>query len=60
MKNDYTIVATAVDSLAKDEMDDYYAAIKAKLAMRDLMIQQNPEMGQSPCITIKCRRTERY
>lgn len=52
MKNDYTIVATAVDSLAKDEMDDYYAAIKAKLAMRDLMIQQNPEMANHPALQL--------
>ncbi len=48
MKSDYTIIATAVDSLAKDEVDNYYADIKAKLAVRELMIQQNPDMANHP------------
>jgi len=48
MKNDYGIVATAVDSLAKDEFDDFYAGVKAKLAVRDLMVQHNPQMANHP------------
>lgn len=53
MKNDYSIVATAVDALAKDEQDDYYASIKAKLAMRELMIQQNPELANHPMLQLQ-------
>ena len=53
MKNDYSIVATAVDSLAKDEQDEYLASIKAKLAMRELMIEMNPEMAKNPYLQIK-------
>lgn len=53
MKNDFGIVATAVDSEAKDEQDDFYAAIKAKLAVRELMIQQNPQMANHPMFAIQ-------
>lgn len=52
MKNDYSIVATAVDALAKDEQDDYYAGVKAKLAVRDMMIQQNPDLANHPMLAL--------
>jgi hypothetical protein len=45
MKEDYSIVATPIDMLAKSEMDDYYNKMKAKLAVRQLMLQQNPELA---------------
>ena len=52
MKQDYSIVATPVDILAKSENDNYYAQLKAKLAIRELMMQQNPEMAQHPLLAM--------
>jgi hypothetical protein len=45
LNSDYNVVATPVDQLAKTEMDKYYAELKAKLALRDAMMQQDPEMA---------------
>lgn len=43
MKESYDIVATAVDSLAKDEELKYYAEMKAKLMIRQLAMQAGDE-----------------
>jgi len=53
MKQVMGIVATPVDSLAKGELDQYYASMKAKLAVRQLMQQQNPEMANHPLISLQ-------
>ena len=53
MKEDYGIVATPVDILAKSEQDGYYADLKAKLVLRQLMVQQNPEMASHPFISVQ-------
>ena len=50
MEQDYNVVATPIDMLAKSEMQDYYAGLKAKLAVRQLMMQQNPELASHPLI----------
>lgn len=50
MKEDYGFVCTPIDSMAKSEMDEYYAKIKAKLAVRQLMMQQNPELAEQPTL----------
>lgn len=47
------VVATPVDMLAKDELDQYYASMKAKLAVRQLMQQQNPELANHPLISLQ-------
>ena len=50
MEQDYNVIATPIDMLAKSEMEDYYASLKAKLAVRQLMMQQNPELASHPLI----------
>lgn len=50
MQQEYSIVATPIDPLAKAELDEYYARLKAKIAVRQLMQQQNPEMANHPLI----------
>ena len=53
MKNDFGVVATAVDSLAKTELDDYIASIKSKLAVRSMLIKQNPELANHPLLSLQ-------
>ena len=53
MKENFSIVATPVDILAKNEIDNYYAKIKVKLAIRQLMMQQNPELASHPMISLQ-------
>lgn len=53
MKEDFGIVATPIDMLAKTEETEYYSDMKAKLAIRQLMLQQNPEMATHPMIALQ-------
>lgn len=53
MKEDYSIVATAIDAQAKDELDVMYNQIKAKLIVRQLMLKTNPELASHPLITLQ-------
>lgn len=53
MKQSHGIVATPIDMLAKAELDQYYADMKAKLAVRQLMQQQNPELANHPMISLE-------
>lgn len=53
MKQSHGIVATPIDMLAKAELDQYYADMKAKLAVRQLMQQQNPELASHPMISLE-------
>jgi hypothetical protein len=53
MKEDYGIVCTPIDILAKTEVSEYYSDMKAKLAVRQLMIQQNPELASHPLIMMQ-------
>ena len=41
-------IATPIDSLAKDKADQYFADVRAKILMRDALLQVNPELAQSP------------
>lgn len=50
MQQEYSIVATPIDPLAKAELDEYYSGLKAKIAVRQLMQQQNPELANHPLI----------
>jgi len=52
MQNERKIVATPVDSQAKSDASSYYAQMKAKLAVRELMLQTNPELASHPLITL--------
>lgn len=53
VKEDYGIVATPVDMLAKSEMQEWYARMTAKLAVRQLMVQQNPDLASHPQIKLQ-------
>jgi len=53
MKEDYDIVCTAVDSQSKTDLDDYYAKLKVKLMVRQLMEQQNPDLANHPMIAMQ-------
>lgn len=52
LKSTFGVVATPVDELAKSEASQYLAQMKAKLAVQQLMRQQNPEMAQHPLISM--------
>lgn len=47
---EYGIVATPIDITAKAELDKYYQQMKVKIAMRQLMEQQNPELANHPML----------
>jgi hypothetical protein len=53
MKQDHRIIATAIDALAKSEMEGWYNEMKAKLAVRKLMQQQNPEMANHSMLQLQ-------
>lgn len=53
MKQDYDIVATPIDMMAKTEMQNYYNEIKSKLLVREAMQKVNPELAEHPLISIK-------
>lgn len=53
MKEDYGIVATPIDMLAKTELDSYYSGMKAKLIVRDLLAKSNPELASHPLVSLK-------
>ena len=52
MKEDYSIVATPVDSQAKSEADEFYNKIRTKIIMRDILAQQNSELANHPLVAI--------
>jgi hypothetical protein len=53
MSQDYNVIATPVDQLAKSEMDEYYAKLKSKLVLRDVMIEKDPEMANHPMLMMQ-------
>jgi len=50
MQQEYNIVATPIDPQAKGELDQYYADMKAKIAIRKLMEEQNQELANHPML----------
>ena len=50
MKEEYRITASPVDMLAKSELDKYMANMKAKIAVRTMMIKENPELANHPLL----------
>jgi hypothetical protein len=46
----HNIVATPIDPQAKAELDKYYAQAKAKIAVKQQLQQQNPELAQHPVL----------
>ena len=53
MGQDYGFLCTPIDMLAKSEQDEYYAKMKAKLAVRQLAQQQNPELANHPLLSVQ-------
>ncbi len=53
MKEDYSIVCTPVDSLSKTELDKYYAEIRTKLIMREILQQQKSELANHPLVQVQ-------
>lgn len=50
IQQEYNIVATPIDPQAKAELDKFYADMKAKIAIRKLLEQQNPELANHPMV----------
>lgn len=53
MKEDFGFLCTPIDMLAKSEQDEYYMQMKAKLAVRELMMQQNPQAAEHPLLMVQ-------
>lgn len=52
-KLDYNIVATPVDAMANDEVEDYFASTKAKLLMREEAKKVDPSLLESPILQLE-------
>jgi len=50
IQQEYNIVATPIDPLAKTELDQYYSMMRSKIALRQVLQQQNPELANHPLI----------
>ena len=49
----YNITATPVDALANDEVEDYFAGIKAKLLMREQAAKVDPTLLEDPVLQLE-------
>jgi len=52
MKEDFGIVCTPIDMLAKTEMQEYYNQLKIKLVMREQLQKENPELAEHPALAL--------
>lgn len=52
-KADYNINFHPIDPLARDEVSKYYSEIKAKIILREKLLQQQPELAQLPAFKKK-------
>lgn len=50
-QQEYDVVCTPIDPTAKSDLDAYYANLKAKIAVRTVMQQQNPALAQHPMLS---------
>jgi len=41
-------IATPIDALAKDKADQYFADVRAKILMKEALMQTNPQLADSP------------
>lgn len=53
MRDEDEIVATPIDMLAKSELDEYYSDMKAKLAVRQLIMETNQNLASHPLIKLQ-------
>lgn len=49
-KNEYNIVCTPIDAMARTEADQYYAETKAKILLRNELLKRNPQLADSPIL----------
>jgi hypothetical protein len=52
-KIDYNLVATPIDSLANDEIEDFFAQTKAKLLMREEAKKIDPALLENPVLALE-------
>lgn len=52
-KADYNINFHPIDPLARDEVSKYFSEIKAKIILREKLLQQQPELAQLPAFKKK-------
>ena len=55
LNQEYNVIATPVDQLAKSEKDSYYAELRAKMSIRSLMMKQDPELAEHPLIQVSSK-----
>lgn len=53
MEQEHDLIATPIDMMAKTEISQYYADMKAKLAIRQMLMQVNQDLGNHPMITLQ-------
>jgi len=53
MEQLHSIVATPIDILAKSELQEWYAQMRAKLALRQLLQQSGSELSNHPMIALE-------
>jgi len=53
MKQDYSVVCTPIDSQSKTEIQKFYAEIRTKLLMREILMQQGSELANHPLVSIQ-------
>jgi hypothetical protein len=49
----YNITATPIDAMANDEVEDYFAGVKAKLLMRDQAMKVDPSLLEDPILQLE-------
>lgn len=49
----YNITATPIDALANDEVEDYFAGVKAKLLMREQAMKVDPSLLEDPILQLE-------
>lgn len=50
LQQGHSIVCTPIDPTAKAELDQFFSEVKAKIAVRQVLQQQNPELAQHPAL----------
>lgn len=52
-KTEYNLPFTPIDPLARDEMDKFFNKLKAKVMLREKLLQQMPELADNPAFKKK-------
>lgn len=60
IQNNFNIVATPIDALAKDEADKYFDNIKAKIALREAAKDINPALANTAALRLNPGEPENF